>query len=292
MRQRIVEYLDHATGTGLGNILIPTPTILYGVAVLLLAVIFVRRAWNTGLDRRGAIETAIVGGIGAFIGAKLLYIILHLESYLLLPSHIFAPGGTVSWGAYAGSIAAVSLFAAYRRVSVRRTLDVLASCLGLGPFIGRWSCFLNGDDYGVVTGLPWGVRYPADSFPYAAHVSDGIISHTESLSAAVHPNQLYLSLNGLLLFIIMTVMWKRLRDRPGMTFGVFWLLYPASRFFLEFTRDEALNSVVPFLSASQLFCVGAAASAALFLVTTRGITGIHHTLKSMHHTRIIEGGKT
>jgi phosphatidylglycerol---prolipoprotein diacylglyceryl transferase len=292
MRQRIVGYLDHVTGVGVWEQLVPTSSILYGVTFLVLAAIFVRRASDTGLDRRSAIETMIVGGLGAFIGAKFLYALLHLESYLLLPSHVLAPGGTVSWGAYAGSIAAVSLLASYRKASVPRTLDVLASCLGLGPLIGRWSCFLNGDDYGVITHLPWGVRFPAGSFPYAAHVSDGIISHTETLSAAVHPTQLYLSLNGLLVFIIMTMIWKRWRHEPGLTFIAFWMLYPLSRFFLEFTRDEAPNSVVPFLTTSQLFCVLAIASTGIVVFASRRLTAIHHVLKSVRHTGIIEGGKT
>ena len=292
MRQRIVEFIDQATGAGIGDLLVPTSSILYGVAIVVLASVFVRRAWNTGFDRRSAIATVVAGGIGAFVGAKLLFILLHLESYLMLPSHVFAPGGTVSWGAYAGSMVSVALLASLRKASVLRTLDVLASCLGLGPFIGRWSCFLNGDDYGVITQLPWGVRYPADSFPYAAHVSDGIISHTETLSAAVHPNQLYLSLNGLLLFIIMTMIWKRWRHEPGVTFVAFWLLYPVTRFFIEFTRDEAPGALFPFLTASQFFCILAVASAGLFLFATRGLTVIRLGLKSIGLPGIIEGGKT
>ncbi len=292
MRQRIVMYLDHATGVGFWDYLVPTSSVVYGLMIVALAVVFLRRAWNTGLERRSAIEAVVVGGFGAFIGAKLFFVLLHLESYLLLPSHIFAPGGTISWGAYAGSIVAVALLAFLRKASISRTLDVMASCLALGPLIGRWSCFLNGDDYGKITGLPWGVRFPAGSFPHAAHVSGGLISYTSPLSAAVHPTQLYLSINGLILFVIITIIWKRWRHEPGATFSAFWLLYPLSRFFLEFTRDETPNAVVPLLTTSQLFCLAAICLVGLSRSMGRSLTIIHHALKPKGQTGIIEGGKT
>jgi phosphatidylglycerol:prolipoprotein diacylglycerol transferase len=292
MRQRIVMYLDHATGAGFWGHLVPTSTVVYGLMIVVIAAVFLRRVRSTGPDQRSAIGVVIAGGIGAFLGAKLFFVLFHLESYLLLPSHIFASGGTISWGAYAGSIAAGSLLAFLRKASVPRTLDVLGSCLALGPLIGRWSCFLNGDDYGRITGLPWGVRFPAGSFPHAAHVSDGLIRHTSLLSAAVHPTQLYLSLNGLILFVIISVIWRRWRQEPGVTFTAFWMLYPLSRFFIEFTRDETPNALVPFLTTSQLFCVAAICLAALSLSMGRSKTVIHHMLKSTRHTGIIEGGKT
>jgi phosphatidylglycerol:prolipoprotein diacylglycerol transferase len=285
-------YLDHATRVGFWDHLVPTSSVVYGLMVVVIAAIFLRRAWNTGLDRTSALVVVVAGGIGAFIGAKLLFVLFHLESYLLLPSHILAPGGTVSWGAYAGSIVGVALLASIRRASVPRTLDVLASCLALGPLIGRWSCFLNGDDYGKITALPWGVQFPAGSFPHAAHVNDGSISHTSLLSAAVHPTQLYLSLNGLVLFIIMTMIWKRWRLEPGVTFAAFWLLYPLTRFFLEFTRDEAPNALVPLFTTAQLFCLLAICLAGISLSVGRGLTVIQHELKSTRQTGIIEGGKT
>lgn len=266
MRPRLVDYLNQFFGTNVFDWIVPIPSVIYPLALLVCAFVFVRRCRISGLDTRTAIAASLAGSVAAFIGAKLFFVANNLEGYILLPSHLFAPGGTMSWGAYTGAILGLVLYLHLKRKLSLRWLDVLGSCLGLGPFIGRWSCLLNGDDYGKITNVPWAIQYPAGSMPFAAHANEGLVSYHADLSLPVHPNQIYLSLNGLLLFILMSWVWKRYRHYEGLTFGLYCLLYGVLRFMLEFFRDEPLSSLIPQLNASQIFSLAAAGAGSLFLL--------------------------
>ncbi len=61
----------------------------------------------------------------------------------------------------------------------------------------------------------------------------------------VHPTQLYSSANGAVLCLILYLFWrraqkanKRLFSKPGCTFGLMFILYGITRFFIEFLRDD------------------------------------------------------
>ncbi len=66
-------------------------------------------------------------------------------------------------------------------------------------------------------------------------------------SLPVHPTQLYSSVNGGILALILYLFWrrnqkassgKRLFTKPGCTFGLMFIIYGISRFFIEFIRDD------------------------------------------------------
>ncbi|MBI4535950.1 MAG: prolipoprotein diacylglyceryl transferase [Ignavibacteriae bacterium] len=266
MRSRIVDYLNQLTGTSIFHWVVPDPSLLYPVVVIICAFVYVKRCTASGLDRRRAIYSAVAASVGAAIGSRLFFAAQHAESYILRPLDLLAPGGTISWGAYLGVVLGLLTYTRIRNESSFRYLDVLGSCLALGPFLGRWICFLNGDDYGKITDVPWGIQYPAGSIPFAAHVNDGLVGYNSAYSATVHPNQLYLSLNGLVLYILMIRVWKKYRFHEGVTFGFYCLLYGISRFMLEFFRDEPSSALIPQLNSSQLFSLAAAGAGALFLI--------------------------
>ena len=66
----------------------------------------------------------------------------------------------------------------------------------------------------------------------------------------VHPTQLYSSANGAVLCLILYLFWRRSRKaetskktkslfiKPGCTFGLMFIIYGISRFFIEFLRDD------------------------------------------------------
>lgn len=273
MRPTIVEYLNRTAGVNIFKWIIPSPSIVYIISFFVVALVFVKRCKQAGLDIRVSLYCVFLGGILAFIGSKLFYVALHLRSYISMPSHIFASGGSVSWGAYIGLILGIIIYLIYRRQPFLLYLDVLGSCLALGPFIGRWSCFLNGDDYGKITNVPWAVQYPYGSLPFAAHFHDGIISHTADLSAPVHPNQIYLSLSAFVIFIFMTRFWKKMRKFEGLSFCVYLGVYGILRFFLEFFRDEPGTALIPVLNFSQVMSLLVAGISFLFLLYLLQIKG-------------------
>jgi phosphatidylglycerol:prolipoprotein diacylglycerol transferase len=277
MRYTIVNFLNQITGTAIFEFIIPTSSVINFIAFCLISIFFIRRCKQSNLDTRTSFYCVLLGGPFAFIGAKLFYVLLHLKSYILKPSHVFSQGGTVSWGAYIGITLGIIILLKHMKQLVFPFLDCLGSCLALGPFIGRWGCFLNGCDYGKITNLPWAVQYPKGSIPFSAHVHDGIIGFESQLSAPVHPNQIYLSLSTLFIFIFMTWFWKRMQQFKGLTFCVYIGVYGILRFALEQFRDEPATNLIPAFNFSQvisLITVTFSILLLLYLYKSKKITNI------------------
>ena len=101
--------------------------------------------------------------VGAVLGARLLYVVVHHEEFSN-PLDIVAiwKGGLVFYGGFFGAFASGILFLRLRRPNARffEVADVCMPAGFLGLSIGRWGCFLVGDDYGRVTDVPWAVRFP------------------------------------------------------------------------------------------------------------------------------------
>jgi prolipoprotein diacylglyceryltransferase len=104
--------------------------------------------------------------------------------------------------------------------------------------------------------VPWAVHYPPGSFAFNAHVQSGLLSPSAAESLAVHPLPVYLSLNGIVVFLVVSAIWKRWRGLSGVTLASFWALYGVSRFFWEFLRDPAAGGAASGLSVPQWMALG------------------------------------
>ena len=124
-------------------------------------------------------------------------------------------------GALLGVGLALFLMARRHKLPFLAVSDRVAMVTPIGLFLGRLSNFINGELYGRVTNLPWGMIFPH---------SDG---------QARHPSQLYeAGLEGLLLGLLMYLFWRRGWLIPsGRLTGVFLSSYGMARFFVEFVRQ-------------------------------------------------------
>ena len=253
MRPRIVDYLNQLFDTSVFEWLIPYPAFIYALAMLVCLLVFVNRSRRAELNQIHAIGAGVSAMIGGLIGARLLFVILYQKYYPDLIAAVFTvTGATISWGAYLGGIIGFLSYLLYHRQTLLRYLDIIAPILGLGVFIGRLSCFLNGCDFGRLSSLPWSVKYSPGSIPYIEHINQGLISHEADFSLNVHPVQLYLSLNGLLLFVFFTWLWKSKPMKPGMLFFFYWLGYSVTRFCLEFLRGDTHLFYLNIFSTGQI----------------------------------------
>lgn len=267
MRPKIVDWLNETLGTSFFSWLVPHQTVVYFIAIVVVMAVFVRRSREAQLLRYHALGASIWALIAGFAGARLLYLLLHVDEVVRQPAMIIdLHGATISWGAVLGGSLGFVLYFRRERVSPWRYADVLASTFGLAPFIARVACFLNGDDYGRVTDAPWGVTYPPGSLAFDAHLQQGLLEPWAMASLSVHPVQLYLAAKGLALFVLFSALWRRFDLPPGALFFLYWTADGTLRFALEFFRGDTERTYVgPFPDGQALALLVAMASAAAVL---------------------------
>lgn len=209
--------------------------------------------------------------IGGIVGARLSYVLLHLEDFSGRWTDSFNPFGSHQFGIaglnlYGGVVLAIFgawAYCRHKKLHVLDVFDYFAPTLGLGLGITRIGCFLNGCCFGTPTDLPWGVRFPVDSLPYAVFGD-----------AHIHPAQLYSSLYGLILFVGLHFVLKK-RAFIGQVVAILFMVEAVFRFALEYVRyyENAmyftLGSIQPTYNqvVSVLLFV---AGAAIYLIKRKG----------------------
>ena len=244
MRPRIVEFLNRYFDTHAFSWVFPGVLVVYGMMVLAGSWVFAHRCKRVGLKPAEALGMSLTGVFVGWVGGHLFYVLQNLKYTLQHPGILWDLGGdSISFGVYTGGLAAILVYSWLRNLSPLCYLDALASVLGLGPMIGRFACFLNGDDFGQLSGLPWAVRFPRGSYPWLDELNKGLIDVSASLSLPVHPVQLYGCIKGLVLFVLFTALWRKRRLQPGALFLLFWATYAVCRFGLEFFRGDNRGAI-------------------------------------------------
>jgi phosphatidylglycerol:prolipoprotein diacylglycerol transferase len=212
----------------------------FGVLVACGALVglwlFGREVRRSGLPET-ALDAAVFGLLGGFVGAKLLYAVEHRgeEAFVAL---LFSRSGASWFGGFVGGLGTGVLVLWWRRLPLLPALAAAAPALAAGHAIGRLGCFLVGDDYGRPTGLPWGVAFPEGLPPTLDRV---------------HPTQLY-EMFPLALLAWLLVGWRRRGVADRVVLGRYFLAAGLLRFLVEFVR---VNRVVAFgLTTAQLFALG------------------------------------
>jgi len=100
-------------------------------------------------------------GIGALVGARVVYVLNHWASYESPLEWLRVwEGGISLLGGIAGALIAVTPFVRQRRLGFFALMDLAAPWLPLGIAIGRIGDLVIADHLGESTGLPFGFRCP------------------------------------------------------------------------------------------------------------------------------------
>lgn len=178
-----------------------------------------------GLEKNRIFDLAFWIILVALLGGRLLYALEHWSIFFASPLDIvklWHGGMSVYGGLIGGAIGGIG-YLKYHKLNLWQYIDAIIFSLPLGLFLGRIGCFLIHDHPGIKTNFSLAVAYP-----------DG----------ARHDLGLYLSLNGLILFVIFLIL-RRKKFFDGFYAVFFMLWYGLARFLLDFLRASDISGADP-----------------------------------------------
>lgn len=180
--------------------------------------------------------------LGVILGGRLGYVLFYdFANYLEHPLEILKiwHGGMSFHGGLLGALFSFWYFAHTRKLSFWNVSDFVSPLVPQALFWGRLGNFINGELWGKVTDLPWGIVFK----------SGGNVSR--------HPSQLYEALlEGLALFVVLWI-YSAKKRKPGQVSGVFAIGYGLARISVEFVRmpDAHIGYLAyGWLTMGQLLC--------------------------------------
>jgi len=195
--------------------------------------------------------------LGVIIGGRLGYVLFYnLIYYIQNPLYIFAvwEGGMSFHGGALGVIIGGLIFCKRQKLSFYSMADPAIPLVAVGLGLGRLGNFINGELYGKITSLPWGMIFPG---------SDG---------KPRHPSQIYeLLLEGVVLALITQYLLGKVK-REGIVFWTFIGGYGFFRFLIEFVREpDSLEFYNKFGMIFGFMSIGQFLSLLMVLVSAYGI---------------------
>jgi phosphatidylglycerol:prolipoprotein diacylglycerol transferase len=162
-------------------------------------------------------------------------------------------------GGLAGVMLAVWLFCRQRKLQLLAVADLIAAATPIGLFFGRIANFINGELWGKVTNVPWGMVFCNDRLRGPdGGCPAGLLPR--------HPSQLYeAALEGVVLFVVLRLLISRGRilGKPGLMVAWFLTGYGICRFAVEFFRDSE-SKIAGWFSMGQALSLPMWAAAAFF----------------------------
>ena len=239
----------------------------YGLSYLLgfIAAILLLRRWSK--EGEFDVPLAEVGNFvvmlaffGVFLGGRLGYVLFYgFDAFLQNPLYAVKvwEGGMSSHGGFIGVVLFMLWYAKKHRHTFWNLADNMACTTSLGFAFGRLANFVNGELWGRVTAVKWGVVFPQElglhHGQYDLPMIRNLIETGELLPR--HPSQLYQAgTEGFLVFGIMLLLrrtaWAR---QPARLSAAYLALYALARIAMEFFREPDSTIYFGWLTKGQLY---------------------------------------
>ncbi len=242
--------------------------------MLTLSVIFgrllaLRLAERVGIKWTLADRCATWTLFGAIAGSRLLYVATNLDQFdHVLDIFAWWKGGGVAYGGFLGGLAAAVAFCRIHHIRLLAWADCVAPSLCIGLALTRVGCFLGGCDFGRVWNGPWAVQFPPGSPAFVEQSLLGQLPSGATASLPVHPTQLYESIAGVVLLILVLAVRRRQRV-SGQALAAFALGYGVLRYLIEIVRADPDRGVIGPWSTSQFLAIATFMAASVLLYVQR-----------------------
>lgn len=238
----MIDYTPLPVLMTIGQFHIYTWGFILSIAFIIGLALAVHLAKKKDLNVNHIINLAFITIISGIVFAHLGWLVENHPS--TIKDIVNLTSGLAFFPGFLAAILFSWLYIHAKKLNFWKYADVFAVALPLSHAIARIGCFLNWDDYGKYTTLPWAIKV-ANDIPR-------------------HPTQLYHVLANLVIFGILFWLIKDKKKRKnknnrkrkklfdGALFLIYIMLYSIFRFIIEFWRDNPLHFG---LTASQWFCI-------------------------------------
>lgn len=227
----------------IGSLPINTYGLALAVSFVLGLMLGARRSERIGVSRNEIYDLGIRVMIAAIVGSRLFYVITHIPEFQGNWLDTIAIWKGLYGLSMLGGVVLAMIVGFYtvvrKKMPVWKLADAVIPAFALGIFITRIGCFFNGCCFGSETGCALGMSFPSWAMAYS---ETGIPP-----GAHIHPTQLYSSLGGLFILVVLLLADRR-KHFPGFIFSLFTALYGATRFGLEEFRyfDHQPNELLGY----------------------------------------------
>lgn len=238
--------------------------LMYAVAFA-TAYFLLKKVWKEGALDTPKFKTTeddlfsfiFTGIIFLLIGARIFSTLIYDTSglYRHKPWLIFWPfdsngsftglQGMSYHGGFVGGFLGMVVWCKFKKRSLLKYCDAMVCAIPLGYTFGRLGNFLNGELYGRITTMPWGIVFPdAERFSsnlswvqnFAAKIGMNITA-SGLVNLPRHPSQLYEAFfEGIVLWLIIWFVRKH-KKFDGMLAAIYSGGYGIFRFFIEYFRE-------------------------------------------------------
>jgi prolipoprotein diacylglyceryl transferase len=207
-----------------------TLLVAIAAAVVITGIRWTRRGGDWDLIFR----LAVWGVAAGIVGARLYHV---LTSWNELPDEWWGPfaiwrGGLGVWGGIGLGFVVAAIVAKRSGADVAKLADCAAPGLLVAQGIGRFGNWWNQELFGKPTDLPWGLEISPENRPIEYIESD-----------TFHPTFLYEALWCFGAALLLLLIERRFRIRPGGLFALYVLLYSIGRLWIEMLRVDPSHEI-------------------------------------------------
>ena len=217
---------------------------ILGFALLLGIMLTLLRAYHTGQSMDEYLDLSILVVPLSFIGARIYYMIFHLDSYqgAIWKTLMFREGGLEFYGALIVGVITILIYANIQKVSSGKLLDTAITGIAAGQILCTAGAYFNRECFGDYTDGLLAMQIPLDSVSYYA-VTENMRKHIEVIDGQRFIQVRPLCVAAFLWSIVVmavVLLYNYRKKYDGELFLVYLQVYSLGRFLMEGARVDAL----------------------------------------------------
>ena len=227
--------------------------IIIAIGIVLAVSFCMWQAKHYELTVDNVLDVLIFGLPIGVICARAYYVLFTLEYYTSFSEMLdIRNGGLAIYGGVIGAFITGAVYCKVKKANMLALFDLASFGFLIGQSVGRWGNFVNGEAYGGVTDLPWGMSING--------------------SLPVHPTFLYESLWNIVGLVLLFLFSKYLKKYHGEVFFLYLAWYGMGRSWIEGLRQDSLYIPKTQIRVSQLLAIVLfAAGITLFILSRKNV---------------------